>query len=72
MINVSLDYYTKLCYDKLGTSDEFYKLITIDNLNDLNGFTKNKELLKNYNKKIIGLSNNFKLKIITLIIFFFK
>jgi len=53
MINVSLDYYTKLRYDKLGTSDKFYKLITIDNVDDLNEFTKNEKLLKSYNKKLI-------------------
>jgi len=58
MINVNLDYYDKLCYDKLGTSDKFYKLVTIDNEDDLIEFTKNEKLLKSYNKKLIDLSND--------------
>lgn len=58
IINICLDYYATLCYDKIGCWDKLYKLLTINNKKELNEFTKQEKLLKNYSKKIIDLSNN--------------
>ena len=60
IINVNLDYYSKICYDKLDTSDKFYKLLTIDNKDDLNEVINKENLLKNYSNKLIDLSSNQK------------
>lgn len=60
IINVNLDYYKNLCYDKVKDLDKFYKLLTIDNKEDLEEMTKEEGLLKNYSNKIKNLSNNEK------------
>ena len=47
IINVNLDYYKNLCYDKVNQIDKFYKLLTIDNKDDLDKVIKEENLLKN-------------------------
>ena len=60
IINVNLDYYKNVCYDKVNQLDKFYKLLTIDNKDDLDKVTKEENLLKNYSNKLIDLSSNEK------------
>jgi len=56
MINVNLDYYKNLCYDKVDIRDKLYKLLTIKDKKELNYLTKNEKLLNKYSKKLIDLS----------------
>ena len=58
IINVNLDSYENLCYDKVKELDKFYKLLTVDNKEDLDNIIKNEDLLKNYSNKLIDLSSN--------------
>ena len=58
IINVNLEKFTKLCYDKTKESDKFYKLLTINNKRDLDSLIKEEELLLNYSKKLMELSSN--------------
>ena len=58
IINVNLEKFTKLCYDKTKKSDKFYKLLTINNKRDLDSLIKEEELLLNYSKKLMELSSN--------------
>ena len=60
IINVNLDYYKNLCYDKVKDLDKFYKLLTIDNKDDLEKIIKEETLLKNYSNKLKDLSSNQK------------
>ena len=56
MININLDYYEKIEYNKINKSDKLWKLFTIKNKQELNLFTENEKLLKNYHKKLTILS----------------
>lgn len=58
IINVNLDYFSKLCYDEVDNLDKLYKLLTIKNKEELNILIKNEKLLKSYGKKILNLSSN--------------
>ncbi|MBQ8473081.1 MAG: hypothetical protein IJ501_06225 [Bacilli bacterium] len=60
IINVNLDYYKNVCYDKVNQLDKFYKLLTIDNKDDLDKVIKKEKILKNYSNKLIDLSSNEK------------
>lgn len=56
IINVNLDYYEKIEYNKISESDKLWKLLTINNKKELNLFTQKEKLLNNYQQKIIMLS----------------
>ena len=56
IININLDYYEKIEYNKINKSDKLWKLFTIKNKQELNLFTENEKLLKNYHKKLTILS----------------
>ena len=58
MINVNLDYYSKVCYDKLDVKDKLYKLLTIKNKDELLKITKQEKMLDRYSKKLIDLSSD--------------
>ncbi|MBQ8472599.1 MAG: hypothetical protein IJ501_03765 [Bacilli bacterium] len=60
IINVNLDYYKNVCYDKVNQLDKFYKLLTIDNKDDLDKVIKKEKILKNYSSKLIDLSSDEK------------
>lgn len=60
IININLNYYKKLCYQEVDNSDKFYKLLTIDNQDDLEEIVKYDKLLTNYSNKFKNLSNNSK------------
>ena len=59
MISVNLDYYSKVCYDKLDVKDKLYKLLTISDKDDLLDLTKDEKMLNRYSKKLIELSSNY-------------
>lgn len=56
IININLDYFDNLCYDEVKKSDKLYKLLTVKTQNELNEMTKDENLLKRYNDKLIDLS----------------
>ena len=58
IININLDYFSKLCYDEIDISDKLYKLLTIKSKEELAILIKNEKLLKGYSKKILNLSSN--------------
>ena len=60
IVNVNLDYFTNLCYDKVDERDKLFKLLTIKSKEELKKLIKTEKLLKNYSNKIIDLSGNEK------------
>ena len=58
IINVNLDYFDNLCYDKINEGDKLYKLLTVKNKDELDMLTKNEKMLEHYSNKLIDLSNN--------------
>ena len=54
---MNLDSYRDICYDKVESFDKFYKLLTIDNKEELDSVIKDEALLKNYSNKLIDLSS---------------
>ena len=58
MINVNLDYYSSLCYDKVDVKDKLYKLLTVKNKKELNYLIKHEKLLNKYGNKLIDLSSD--------------
>lgn len=56
IININLDYFDNLCYDEVKKSDKLYKLLTVKTQDELNEITKDENLLKRYNDKLIDLS----------------
>jgi len=62
IINVNLDKYALLKYNNIDTKEKLYKLLTIDNEEELNNFCKDERLLDFYKKKLIKLSKNEKYK----------
>ena len=60
VINVSLDSYAEIAYNKIDTKEKFYKLLTINKTSELLEFTKNEELLKEYASKLIEFSKDEK------------
>ncbi|MBQ8892432.1 MAG: hypothetical protein IJ068_06200 [Bacilli bacterium] len=60
VINVILDKYAKIAYNKIDTNEKFYKLLTINNLKDLKEFTRDELLLTEYVDKLIKLSKDNK------------
>jgi len=60
VVNINLDKYATLEYNKIDTGDKFYKLLTINTKKELLEFTKDEQLLKLYVKRILELSSNSK------------
>jgi len=58
MINVNLDYYSSLCYDKVDVKDKLYKLLIVKNKKELNYLIKHEKLLNKYGNKLIDLSSD--------------
>ena len=58
VININLDLYKDLCYDKINEWDKLWKLLTIQNEKELDLFTKNEKLLKQYQKQLKSLSQD--------------
>ena len=58
IINVNLDYYKNVCYDKVNNLDKFYKLLTINNQEDLDSILREENNLKYYGNKLKDLSSN--------------
>ena len=56
VININLDKYATIDYNLIDTNEKFYKLLTIDNKDDLLEFTKDEPLLKEYVDRIIQLN----------------
>ena len=56
IINVNLDYFQKISYDNVKKCDKFYKLLTINNQDELSYIIRDEELLDDYGRKIIELS----------------
>jgi len=60
IININLDYYDNLCYDKLDTGDKFYKLLTVSDRDELETIVYDEKLLDRYTSKLIKYSNDKK------------
>lgn len=58
IININLVFYKKLCYNEVNQWDKLWKLLTIDNQEEMTAFTKNEKMLKHYQKKLHNLSTN--------------
>ena len=57
-ININLDFYKEFCYDEISEWDKLWKLLTIDNEDDLKKFIANEKLLKQYQKQLFNLSKD--------------
>lgn len=62
IININLDFYDNVSYDKLDTSDKFYKLLTVSDSKELNEIVDGEHLLGRYTSKLIKYSNDEKYK----------
>jgi len=58
IININLDFYKQLCYNEIDQVDKLWKLLTIDNVRDLEYFIKDENLLQNYQTKLLDLSSD--------------
>ena len=58
IVNINLDYYANLEYNKFNQEDKLYKLLTIKDEKELENFTEEEKLLNTYTKKLIDLSKN--------------
>ena len=58
IINVNLDFYHKLNYNEVDRWDELWKLLTINNYQEMDKFIKDINMLNYYRKKLYTLSNN--------------
>lgn len=65
-ININLDIYKDFCYDSINEWDKLYKLLTIEDKEELKRFTLNENLLKQYQKKLMDLSYDNKYKEIVM------
>ena len=57
-INVNLDYFSNICYDKTRKSDKLWKLFTITKKEELDEFIAGEERLINYRNKLYRLSRS--------------
>ena len=55
-ININLDIYKDFCYDKINEWNRLYKLLTIENEEELQSFIEKEKLLKQYQKKLMEIS----------------
>jgi len=62
VISVMLDKYANMPYNEIKKNERFYKLLTINNKEDLLEFTKDEPLLETYVNKLIEYSKNNKIK----------
>ena len=62
IININLDFYDNVSYDKLDTRDKFYKLLTVSDSKELNEIVDGEHLLGIYTSKLIKYSNDEKFK----------
>ena len=60
VINISLDKFANLSYNQIKKDEVFYKLLTIDNYDDLINFTKDNHLLTRYVNDLIKYSKTEK------------
>ena len=58
IINVNLDYFSKICYDETKKSDKLWKLFTIREKSELEKITIDEKLLLNYGEKLNRLSQD--------------
>ena len=58
VININLDKYANMPYNEIKENEKFYKLLTIDNYNDLKEFTKDNKLLDRYISDLIKFSKD--------------
>ena len=58
IININLDYYDKIMYNKVNKSDKLWKLLTIKDKNELEFLTNNERLLDGYSEKLTSLSRD--------------
>ena len=58
IININLDYFSKLLYNKTKESDILWKLFTINKKSDLEKIVSKEKLLSNYENKIKRLSQD--------------
>ena len=56
IININLDYYEKISYNKISKCDKLWKLFTIKEKNELSSLIESEKLLDNYHKKLTILS----------------
>ena len=56
IIDINLDFYSTLKYNSIKKEDKFFKLLTIDNKEELNNLVKDEKLLTHYQKRLIDLS----------------
>ncbi len=56
IIDINLDFYSTLKYNSIKKEDKFFKLLTIDNKEELNNLVKDEKLLSHYQKRLIDLS----------------
>lgn len=56
IIDINLDFYSTLKYNSIKKEDKFFKLLTIDNKEELNNLVKDEKLLSHYQRKLIDLS----------------
>ena len=57
VINIALDKYANVPYNKVKKCDKFYKLLTIQSMKLLNMFKRDEPLLEKYFNKLVRLSN---------------
>ena len=55
---IFLDYYDNLKYDSIKKEDKLFKLLIVDNKDELESLVKDEQLLSKYRKRIIYLSND--------------
>ena len=58
IININLDYYDKIMYNKVSKSDKLWKLLTIKDKKELEFLTNNERLLDGYSEKLTSLSRD--------------
>ena len=58
VININLDKYAKMPYNEIKKEEQFYKLLTIDNYEELIKFTNGNKLLDRYVSDLIKFSKN--------------
>ena len=58
IVNINLDYFSRICYDEIKKSDYLWKLFTINKKDELTKMINGEKLLLNYGKKIERLSQS--------------
>ena len=58
IINVNLDFYNNVCYNKIDKWEKLWKLLTINDYHEMNKFLEEDKMLKQYKKKLYAFSNS--------------